>query len=204
MTAAARWPAGCDDRGHNVGRHRVRRLMGVDGLARDLSGTAHSPPASNLSLSPAQPRDHTGESGLVHRYHLYSDQARVFVCSGDHGLAEPKSPRLAVVQYDGDGFFCVEALEEALALSGVPDIFNTDQGSQFTSCAFTSVLKEHGIKISMDGKGRWIDNVFIERLWRSLKYECVYLQAFDNGTQARTHIGTWLKPLQPNALSFDL
>jgi putative transposase len=64
--------------------------------------------------------------------------------------------------------FCVEALEEALALYGMPEIFNTDQGSQFTSREFTSVLKAHGINISMDGKGRWMDNVFIERLWRSL------------------------------------
>ena len=91
-----------------------------------------------------------------------------------------------------DTHFCVEALEEALALYGVPEIFNTDQGSQFTSCIFTSVLKEHGIKISMDGKGRWIDNVCIERLWRSLKYECVYLNAFDTGAQARRQIGAWL------------
>jgi len=89
--------------------------------------------------------------------------------------------------------FCVEALEEALAWYGVPDIFNTDQGAQFTSCEFLAVLKDHEIKISMDGKGRWIDNVFIERLWRSLKYECVYLNAFENGSQARQQIGVWLK-----------
>jgi putative transposase len=93
-----------------------------------------------------------------------------------------------------DTHFCIEALEEALALYGVPEIFNTDQGSQFTSCEFTSVLKEHGINISMDGKGRWMDNVFIERLWRSLKYECVYLNALENGSQARHHIGAWLSP----------
>ncbi len=74
---------------------------------------------------------------------------------------------------------CVEALEEAISCYGVPDIFNTDQGSQFTSDAFTGVLKEAGIKISMDGKGRWVDNVFVERLWRSLKYEEVYLKAYD-------------------------
>ena len=74
---------------------------------------------------------------------------------------------------------------------------NTDQGSQFTSCAFTSVLKDHGISISMDGKGRWIDNVFIERLWRSLKYECVYLQAFETGTQARQELRAWLSHYNP-------
>jgi putative transposase len=90
-----------------------------------------------------------------------------------------------------DAHFCA-ALEEMLALYGVPDIFNTDQGLQFTSLEFIAVLKDHGINISMDGKGLWMDNVFIERLWRSLKYECVYLHAFDNGAQARTHIGAWL------------
>ena len=88
--------------------------------------------------------------------------------------------------------FCVEALEEALAHHGKPEIFNSDQGSQFTSLAFTQVLKDAGVKISMDGRGRWMDNVMIERLWRSLKYECVYLQAFETGSQARTGIGGWI------------
>ena len=88
--------------------------------------------------------------------------------------------------------FCVSALEEALAKYGVPDIFNTDQGSQFTSFAFTSVLRSHGVRISMDGRGRWLDNVFIERLWRSLKYENVYLHAYETGSEARAGIGTWV------------
>jgi len=88
--------------------------------------------------------------------------------------------------------FCVEALEEALNRYGKPDIFNTDQGSQFSSMDFTDVLKNHKVRISMDGKGRWMDNVFIERLWRSLKYECVYLNAFENGQQARHNIGCWI------------
>ncbi|MGP0595339.1 transposase [Nitrospira sp. T9] len=82
--------------------------------------------------------------------------------------------------------FCIEALEEALTQDGVPEIFNTNQGSQFTSCEFTAVLKAHGIKISMAGKDRWMDNVFIERLWRSPKYGCVYLHGFENGSQVRT------------------
>lgn len=77
-----------------------------------------------------------------------------------------------------DTSFCVEALEEALSRFGTPEIFNTDQGAQFTSEAFTDVLKRHGITISMDGKGRWMDNVFVERLWRSVKYEDVYLKAY--------------------------
>jgi putative transposase len=81
--------------------------------------------------------------------------------------------------------FCVEALEEALAKFGRPEIFNTDQGSQFTSDDWANTLKDAGVAISMDGKGRWIDNVFIERLWRSVKYEEVYLHAYTNGTEAR-------------------
>jgi putative transposase len=88
--------------------------------------------------------------------------------------------------------FCVDALEDALRRFGSPEIFNTDQGSQFTSTDFTGVLKAHGIKISMDGKGRCMDNIFIERLWRSLKYENVYLHAYASVAGARAGIGAWL------------
>jgi putative transposase len=88
--------------------------------------------------------------------------------------------------------FCVEALEEALARHGRPEIFNTDQGSQFTSQAFTDVLLEAGIAISMDGKGSWRDNVFVERLWRSIKYEEVYLRAYPTVSEARLSIGRYL------------
>ena len=90
-----------------------------------------------------------------------------------------------------DAGFCVEALEEALARFGKPEIFNTDQGSQFTSNAFTGVLRAAEIKISMDGRGRWMDNVFIERLWRSLKYECVYLHASETGSELCAGLGRW-------------
>ena len=78
-----------------------------------------------------------------------------------------------------DSSFCVEALEEALSRYGAPEIFNTDQGAQFTSEAFTNVLKAHDVAISMDGRGRWLDNVFVERLWRSVKYEDIYLRAYE-------------------------
>jgi putative transposase len=88
--------------------------------------------------------------------------------------------------------FCVEALEEALVRQGRPEIFNTDQGSQFTSEAFTGVLTRNGIAISMDGKGAWRDNVFVERLWRSVKYEEVYLKAYDTVAEARASIGRYL------------
>ena len=88
--------------------------------------------------------------------------------------------------------FCVEALEEALARYGRPEIFNTDQASQFTSDDFTGTLKRHGVMISMDGKGRCMDNIFVERLWRSLKYEEVYLNAYATVAEAKTGIGAWL------------
>ena len=88
--------------------------------------------------------------------------------------------------------FCIEALEEALVRYGRPEIFNTDQGSQFTSHDFTSVLSKNSIAISMDGKGAWRDNVFVERLWRSIKYEEVYLKAYDSVSEARASIGGYL------------
>lgn len=89
--------------------------------------------------------------------------------------------------------FCIEALDEALRQYGKPEIFNTDQGSQFTSEAFTGRLKKNDIAISMDGKGRWCDNVFVERLWRSLKYEHVYLHAYESVAEARTKIGRYIE-----------
>jgi putative transposase len=88
--------------------------------------------------------------------------------------------------------FCIEAVEEALATYGKPEIFNTDQGSQFTSAAFTGLLQDNAIQISMDGKGSWRDNVFVERLWRSVKYEEVYLRAYDSVAQARASLGRYL------------
>jgi putative transposase len=92
-----------------------------------------------------------------------------------------------------DADFCVEALEEALRRYGAPEIFNTDQGAQFTSEAFTDALKAAGIRISMDGKGRWVDNVFVERLWRSLKYEEVYLKAYETVAEARQGMANYFR-----------
>ena len=91
-----------------------------------------------------------------------------------------------------DTGFCVEALEEALK-KGRPDIFNTDQGAQFTSEAFTGLLQQHGVRISMDGKGSYNDNLFIERLWRSVKYEEVYLKAYQDGREARIGLGNYFR-----------
>ena len=88
--------------------------------------------------------------------------------------------------------FCLEAVDEALVRHGRPEIFNTDQGSQFTSAAFTGLLSENAIRISMDGRGSWRDNVFVERLWRSVKYEEVYLRAYDSVTEARSSLGSYL------------
>jgi len=88
--------------------------------------------------------------------------------------------------------FCIAALEEAMARHGKPEMFNTDQGSQFTSPRFTQVLKDADVRISMDGRGRWMDNVFIERLWRSIKYECVYLHAFESGSELRQGLARWV------------
>ncbi|MDE3115592.1 MAG: IS3 family transposase [Pseudomonadota bacterium] len=91
-----------------------------------------------------------------------------------------------------DVAFCVAAVEEALTRFGRPEIFNTDQGSQFTSPQFTGLLADAAVRISMDGRGRWMDNVFIERLWRSLKYECVYLHAFETGSETRAGLAQWI------------
>ena len=90
-----------------------------------------------------------------------------------------------------DADFCVETLEEALG-KGPPEVFNTDQGSQFTGEAFTGLLEQHGVRISMDGKGRYSDNIFVERLWRSVKYEEVYLKAYESVAEARAGIGAYL------------
>ena len=92
-----------------------------------------------------------------------------------------------------DASFCTDALDEALARHGKPEIFNTDQGSQFTSFAFTGRLQAAGIRVSMDGRGRCMDNIFIERLWRSLKYEAVYLHEIADGLTARRLIGEWVR-----------
>lgn len=92
-----------------------------------------------------------------------------------------------------DVHFCLEAVEEAMAQYGKPEIMNTDQGSQFTSQAFTSLLKDNNIQISMDGQGAWRDNVFVERLWRSVKYEEVYLHAYDSPSEARIGLNKYFQ-----------
>ena len=187
----ARW---LKRQGHDVGRHRVRRLMRFMGLRTIYQEPRTSQPHPHHRLYPYLLRNLaiTRANQVWCTDITYIPIKRGFlylVAIMDWHSRKVLSWRLSNTM---ETSFCIEALEEALALYGVPDIFNTDQGSQFTSCEFTSVLQDHGISISMDGKGRWIDNVFIERLWRSLKYECVYLHAFESGAQARQQISTWL------------
>ena len=124
--------------------------------------------------------------------HPYIPMARGFVYLAvvlDWFSRRVLSWRLSITM---EAAFCVETLEDALARHGKPEIFNTDQGSQFTGAAFTGVLIKNGIAISMDGKGAWRDNVFVERLWRSIKYEEVYLRGYDSVSEARASIGQYL------------
>ena len=128
---------------------------------------------------------------MGHGHHVHSDGARLRLSRRGAGLGDTSCSVVAAVDHDGRAF-CVETLEDALARHGRPEIFNTDQGSQFTGVAFTSLLASHGIAISMDGKGAWRDNVFVERLWRSVKYEEVYLRAYESVSEARSSIGRYL------------
>ena len=180
--------------GYTVSRKRVRRLLGLLGLQAVFQRPRTSQPHPDHRIYPYLLRDleitrpnHVWCSDVTYipleRGFLY------LVALMDWSSRKVLSWRLSNTL---DASFCVEALEEALENYGAPEIFNTDQGSQFTSLEFTSVLKNAGVKISMDGKGRWMDNVFIERLWRSLKYECVYLSEFATGTHARAGIGWWM------------
>ncbi len=184
-----------EDQGHTVNRKRIQRLMRVMGITALY-------PKRNLSLA--------NQAHKVYPYLLrnlvidrpnqvwatditFIPMARGFVYLV--AVMDWYSRRVLSWRVSNtlDTSFCTEALEEAIERYGAPEIFNTDQGSQFTSDDFTGVLKEHGIKISMDGKGRWIDNVFVERLWRSVKYEEVYLKAYDDIRSARASLGNYFE-----------
>jgi len=180
--------------GYCVGRHRVRRLMRIMGLRAIYQEPRTSTPHPEHKIYPYLLRNLaiTRPNQVWCTDITYIPIKRGFlylVAIMDWYSRKVLSWRLSNSM---DVSFCLEALEEAFSRHGQPEIFNTDQGSYFTSFDFTFALKNRGIKISMDGKGRWMDNVFIERLWRSLKYECVYLNAFENGLQARQNIGAWL------------
>jgi putative transposase len=129
----------------------------------------------------------------VHANQTYIPMARGFVYLA--AVVDWFSRRLLAwkLSISMEAAFCIEALEEALSRNRKPEVFHTDQGSQFTSEAFTRRLKENGISISMDGCGRWRDNVFVERVWKSIKYEEVYLHAYASVSEARTSIGRYLE-----------
>ena len=180
--------------GLSVGRGRVRRLMRLLGLQAIYQRPRTSLPDRQHRIYPYLLRDLavTRPNQVWCSDITYIPMRRGFlylVAVMDWHTRAVLSWRLSNTL---DSAFCVEALTEALSRYGKPEIFNTDQGSQFTSEAFTEVLSGAGVRISMDGKGRWMDNVFIERLWRSLKYECVYLWEFESGLDARHEIGRWL------------
>ena len=181
--------------GYAVGRTRIRRLMRMMGLQAIYQKPRTSTPNVHHRVYPYLLRGLSIKRANqvwcadityipMHRGFLY------LVAVMDWHTRAVLSWRLSNTL---DSTFCVEALTEALSRYGKPEIFNTDQGSQFTSEEFTDVLSGAGVRISMDGRGRWMDNVFIERLWRSLKYECVYLQEFESGLEARREIGCWLE-----------
>ena len=181
-------------RGYDVGRTRIRRLMRTMGLQAIYQKPRTSTPNAQHRIYPYLLRglsiEHPNQVWCadityipMHRGFMY------LVAVMDWHTRAVLSWRLSNTM---DSRFCVEALTEALSRYRAPDIFNTDQGAQFTSEEFTGTLSAAGVRISMDGKGRWMDNVFIERLWRSLKYECVYLREFETGLQAQQEIENWL------------
>jgi putative transposase len=179
--------------GFEVGRKHVRTLMGKMGIAalyrKRKTSVAH--PAhpiypyllKNLTI---EGPNHVWATDLT-----YIPMKRGFVylvAIIDWATRRVLSHRVSISMTSD---FCVEALEEAIAQYGAPQIFNTDQGSQFTSEEFTGVLRTHDIKISMDGKGRWVDNVFVERLWKSVKYEHVYLHAYESVDEAKRKLTSY-------------
>lgn len=167
-------------KGHSVNRKRVQRLMGILGLAGMAPGPATSRPHPQHKVYPYLLRglEVTKPNQVWSTDVTYIRLARGFVYLV--AVIDWYSRKVLAWQLSNtlDGSFCVECLESALGTHGAPEIFNTDQGCQFTATAFTDVLKQHGIKISMDGRGRALDNIFVERLWRSLKYEDVYLKCY--------------------------
>jgi len=182
-----------EDRGHKVNRKRIQRLMRLMDLRALYPRRRTSQPGKGHKIYPYLLRDLSIERAnqAWSTDICYLPMAKGFmylVAIMDWHSRRVLSWRVSNTL---DTDFCIEALEEALQRFGAPEIFNTDQGSQFTSEAFTGVLKDHGIKISMDGKGRWIDNVFVERLWRSVKYEDVYLRAYETPTELRAGLARY-------------
>jgi len=180
--------------GVEVGRHRVRRLMRLMGLEAIYQAPRTSDPHPAHRIYPYLLRGMEinranqvwcSDITYIPVQHGFLHLVAIMDWATRHVLAWRLSNTM-------DTRFCLEALNEALDRHGKPEIFNTDQGSQFTSLAFTGALKDAGVAISMDGRGRCMDNIFIERLWRSLKYEAVYLHELTDGFVAERVIGEWL------------
>ena len=180
--------------GIEVGRHRVRRLMRLMGLAAIYQAPRTSEPQPEHRVYPyllnGLAIDRPNQVWCADITYIPVRRGFLYlVAIMDWATRHVLAWRLSNTM---DARFCVEALNEALARYGKPEIFNTDQGSQFTGFDFTGVLKDADVAISMDGRGRCMDNIFIERLWRSLKYEAVYLHELTDGFKAERVIGEWI------------
>lgn len=177
---------------HIVNRKRVRRLMHIMGLKAIYRHPRTSQPATGNKIYPylLNGMEITRPNQVWCADVTYIPMAHGFLYLVVIMDWYSRYVLLWRLSNTLESDFCIEALREALR-KGRPEIFNTDQGSQFTAGEFTGILESQGIKISMDGKGRYIDNLFIERLWRTLKYEEVYLKAYQDGTEARIHLGQY-------------
>ena len=180
--------------GYAVGRKRVRRLMAKMGLTaiyqRPRTTVPHPEHRTYPYLLRGMTIDRPDQVWCADITYIPMRRGFLYlVAVMDWASRRVLAWRLSNTM---EADFCIEALDEALARYGRPEIFNTDQGSQFTSPRFVEVLTAAGVRVSMDGRGRWMDNVFIERLWRSVKYECVYLHAFETGGEARAGLGRWI------------
>ena len=183
------------DEGFGVNRKRVQRLMRQMGITALYPKANTSRPGKGHKIYPYLLRgleiDRPNQVWAADICYVPMARGFVYVVA----IMDWYSRKVLAwrVSNTMDADFCVEALEEAICRHGTPEIFNTDQGAQFTSESFTSVLKAAGVRISMDGKGRWVDNVFVERLWRSLKYEEVYLKAYETVVEARQGLANYFQ-----------
>jgi len=180
-------------RGHDIGRDKVRRLMrrmGIEALyvkpRLSLSHPEHVKYPYLLRGLEITRANHVWTTDIT--YILMAKGFCYLVAIMDWSSRMVLAWRLSNTL---DSSFCVDALEEALSTYGYPEIFNKDQGNQFTAEVFTDTLRSHGISISMDGKGRWMDNVLIERLWKSVKYEDIYLKAYSSMAEVRKGLATY-------------
>jgi putative transposase len=179
--------------GHPVGREHVRTLMAKMGIHALYRGRNTSAPHPAHTIYPYLLKgltiDRPNQCWATDITYIPMRRGFVYLAAiVDWATRKVLAHRVSISMSTD---FCIEALEEAITKYGRPEIFNTDQGSQFTSAEFTNVLKANEIRISMDGKGRWIDNVFVERIWKSVKYEHVYLHAYENVAEAKQQLATY-------------